>query len=130
MYSSKFALGTTPIAALGLVLLGIACGPKVTAPAPGPVTPATVAAAQGGSGSAPSQADLEEGRTAFVAKCNGCHGYPDLVAIKESEWSHIIDEMGGKSDFDAKTKQKVLQFVLAARAERAAAAPAPAASAK
>jgi len=125
MYSSKRALGT-----LTLAILGLACGPKVTAPAPGPVTPATVAASQGGAGAAASQAELEEGRTAFVAKCNGCHGYPDLVAIKESEWKHIIDEMGSKSDFDAKTKEKVLRFVLAARAERAAAAPAASAPAK
>jgi cytochrome c5 len=129
MYSSKRALGTIALGPLTLAILGLACGPKVTAPAPGPVTPATIAASQGGAGAA-SQAELEEGRTAFVAKCNSCHGYPDLVAIKETEWKRIVDEMGSKADFDAKTKEKVLRFVLAARAERAAAVPAASTPAK
>jgi cytochrome c5 len=58
---------------------------------------------------------LAKGNELFTAKCNGCHGYPDLAPIADEKWPKIVDRMGNHVDFDAKQKEAVLRFILASK---------------
>jgi mono/diheme cytochrome c family protein len=60
---------------------------------------------------------LAAGRDLFLAKCNGCHDYPDLAAISDERWPNILDKMAKKADLGAEQRDAVLHFVLASRAE-------------
>jgi hypothetical protein len=61
---------------------------------------------------------LAAGRDLFLAKCDGCHNYPDLTAIAEEQWPGILDRMAKKSHLDAEERDEVLHYVLAARSEQ------------
>jgi hypothetical protein len=61
---------------------------------------------------------LAAGHDLFLAKCNGCHDYPDLAAIAEERWPGILDKMAQKSHLDAGERDEVLHYVLAARSEQ------------
>jgi hypothetical protein len=65
-----------------------------------------------------SAGTLAAGREHFVAKCNGCHSYPDLVAIPEARWPDIVQRMAHKAGLAEVEREAVLRFVVAARAER------------
>ena len=97
-----------------LVAMGLGgCYPK-TAAAPTTVTQGSVTwAAEKFPGS--TESSLAAGRESFLAKCNGCHGYPDLLATSDEAWPAIVERMGSKSDLDAEKTKGVLQYVLAAR---------------
>jgi mono/diheme cytochrome c family protein len=99
--SSRFRF--VPLLVLGVV----ACYPKGNANPP--------AAPQG------ADAQVVQGRELFVAKCNGCHQYPELTAIKAEDIGSIVKRMGGKADLDAKQTAAVESYV---RAGNAAAPPA------
>src|SRR5690349_18731618 len=72
------------------VLLG-ACYPK-TAPAPGALTADSVTwASEKWPGTTEPQ--LAAGHDLFLAKCNGCHGYPDLNDTSDDEWPSIAARM-------------------------------------
>jgi hypothetical protein len=100
--------------ALFLAALGAsACYPK-SGPAPGGLSPDSVTwASEKWPGSTPES--LTKGHDAFIAKCNGCHDYPDLAAVDDEKWPRVIDRMGNKVDLDAGTKEAMVHFVLAAR---------------
>jgi hypothetical protein len=91
-----------------------ACGFPKTGPVPGAVSPAEVTAATAKWPNA-TEAQLTSGRDAFVARCNHCHGYPDVGSVPEGEWPAIIDRMGNKASLDASQKDAVLRFILVAR---------------
>lgn len=61
---------------------------------------------------------LAAGHDLFLAKCNGCHDYPDLAEIDEERWPGILDKMAKKSHLDAGERDEVLHYVLAARSEQ------------
>ena len=90
------------------------CGFPKTAAAPGPVSPAEVTAATARWSDA-TEAQLTTGHDAFVARCNHCHGYPDLASVPEDKWPSIVERMGQKASLDAKQKDSVLRFILIAR---------------
>lgn len=58
---------------------------------------------------------IAAGRATFTAKCNGCHGYPDVSAIADDKWPSIVKKMAGKADLTPAQGDEVLQFILAAR---------------
>lgn len=101
------------ITSFGLVVLA-SCGFPKTGAAPGPVAPGAASAAeQRWPGT--TAAHLDEGRNLFIAKCNGCHGYPDLRAIPEERWEGVMKKMGDKADLSAEQSSRVLRFILVAR---------------
>lgn len=103
-----------PFAALGCIALAlVACFPK-SGPVPGPVSPEMAQAAIN-KWPGTTESSLAEGRQLFTARCNKCHGYPDVNAKAEGEWPHILDEMAEKAKLDGAQKNKVLHFVLASR---------------
>lgn len=102
------------VPALALAISAAACGFPKTADAPPPLSAGDAsAAATRWPGATPQS--LAHGRELFVAKCNGCHGYPDLASIDEARWPAVVDRMGEKADLAAKDREDVLRFVLAAR---------------
>jgi nitrate/TMAO reductase-like tetraheme cytochrome c subunit len=64
-----------------------------------------------------SEQSISTGRDLFIAKCNGCHGYPDLDSIAEERWPGVMKKMAGKADLTCSQGDDVLRFVLAARTE-------------
>jgi hypothetical protein len=66
-----------------------------------------------------TESSLAAGRETFLAKCNGCHDYPDLAAIPDEDWPAIIERMGKKAELDAAKTDEVLHFVLASKASPA-----------
>ena len=93
-----------------------ACGFPKTGAAPAPLSPAQVAIAVAKS-PATAEPSLSTGRDLFIAKCNGCHGYPDLGSIAEERWPDVMKRMAGKAHLDGSQGDDVLHFVLAARIE-------------
>jgi mono/diheme cytochrome c family protein len=109
------AVGCAAILALGLVVEG--CYPKV-GPDPGTLSPAiTTAAAARWPGVTAST--LVTGHDLFLARCNGCHGYPDLVAIPDERWPAIVEKMGNKIHLNAEERDQVLHYILASRSDPA-----------
>ncbi len=91
------------------------CYPKA-AGAPPPLSAAGVdRAVARWPGTAP--ASLATGRELFVAKCNGCHGYPDLAAIQDDRWPSIVKSMAGKAHLGPAEGEAVLHFILASRSD-------------
>jgi cytochrome c5 len=91
-----------------------ACGFPKAGPAPGALEPrAASAAEQRWPGTTAAQ--LEQGRTLFIAKCNQCHDYPDLHAVPESRWPDVLKQMGEKAKLSSDEATQVLHFVLAAQ---------------
>lgn len=105
------------VALLAVGVLGAGCYPK-GAPAGGALSAAGVASASA-RWPGVTAASLAAGHDHFVAKCNGCHDYPDLVAIPDERWTAIVERMAKKSGLGADERDAVLHYVLAARAERA-----------
>jgi hypothetical protein len=64
-------------------------------------------------------ASLAAGRDHFLAKCNGCHGYPDPGAVAEERWPDVVERMAKKAGLGAEEKDGVLRYVLAWRTEQA-----------
>ena len=56
---------------------------------------------------------LETGRQLLIAKCNHCHGYPDLEKVDPRRWPSIMDSMGKQAELSAPETELVLRFVLA-----------------
>jgi hypothetical protein len=107
----------SPRVLLGVVLFAAACYPK--AGAPPTLTPAAVASATA-RWPGTSEASLSAGHDLFLAKCNACHDYPDLVAISEDRWPHTLEKMGNKAHLSPNEREEVLRYVLAARSEAVA----------
>ena len=105
------------VALLTLGLTSVACYPK-SAPAPGAISPDEVARASTRWPGATAES-LSKGRDLFLAKCNACHGYPDLSAIPEERWPTIVERMAKKADLASGGGDAVLHYVLAARTEHA-----------
>jgi len=97
--------------ALGFLAAG--CYPK-SAAAPGTVSAGSVTWAST-KWPGTTEASLAAGRATFLAKCNGCHGYPDLAAISDEKWPAIIERMGSKSGLDKPKSDEVLHYVLASK---------------
>jgi hypothetical protein len=97
-------------------LAGAGCYPKAGA-APPPLSAESAAHASARwAGATPNR--LAAGHDLFLAKCNGCHDYPDLTAIPEEKLPRIVERMGGKIHLDAEQHDAVLNFVLASRAQQ------------
>lgn len=93
-----------------------ACGFPKTGAAPPPLSPAQIAAA-GAKSPAVSEQSLSTGHDLFIAKCNGCHGYPDLGSIAKERWPDVMKRMAGKADLSSSQGDDVLHFILAARTD-------------
>jgi hypothetical protein len=93
------------------------CGVPKTAAAPGALSPDQVAAATRRWPDA-TEAQLASGRATLTARCNHCHGYPDLDAVADERWPSILERMGKNAALDADQTQAVLRFVRAARKHR------------
>jgi mono/diheme cytochrome c family protein len=96
-------------------LFALGCGfPKTTSAPPPPVSPAD---ATGATARWPEATPdrLAAGRALFVARCNGCHGYPDVASVPEDRWPGIVKEMAPKAKLSPAEGDDVLHFVLAAR---------------
>jgi cytochrome c5 len=106
-----------PLALFALICVA-ACYPKG---APPPAAP-SAAAVTWASTRWPNEtaASLAHGRELFVAKCNACHDHPDLGAIADDRWPHIVDRMGGKAHLAPADRDAVLHFILASRSEQTA----------
>jgi len=104
-----------PCVALALLA---ACYPKA-APPPGALSANAVASASAQSPGV-TATSLSAGRELFLAKCNGCHAYPDLTAISEDRWPGILNSMAKKSHLGPDERTEVLQFILASRSDQAA----------
>jgi len=105
-------------------LASLACGFPKSGPVPGPVSAETVTAAKAKNLQA-SEATLTQGRELFVAKCNNCHGHPDVNYKTEAQWPEVVKRMSSKADLDQKQGDAVLQFILANH-QNPSGAPAPA----
>jgi mono/diheme cytochrome c family protein len=106
-----------PIALLAIGFMEAGCYPKV-APPPGALSPSSVNSASS-RWPGVSASSLSRGHDLFLANCDQCHGYPDLVAIADERWPHIVEKMGDKAHLSAEEKDAVLHFVLASRSEQA-----------
>jgi cytochrome c5 len=96
-------------------LFAAGCGfPKTSTAPPPPLSPNEATAASARWPEATPD-HLATGRALFVARCNGCHGYPDLAAVPEERWPGIVKEMTPKAKLSAAEGDDVLHFVLAAR---------------
>ncbi len=104
---------------LGTLVTATACGYPKSAAAPPAVSPATVARSQEKWPGATTES-ITAGREVFLAKCNNCHGYPDLTSEPEDEFPSIVKRMGKKAELSDKQTDDVLHFVLAARSEATA----------
>lgn len=108
-----------PVRAGLLVFVGaaltVACGfPKTVDGPPPAITPQQAErAAQEQPGL--TQASLNGGRDLFAAKCNGCHGYPDIAAIPDERWPEILKRMSKKANLVDEQANQVLAFVRAAK---------------
>lgn len=98
-------------------VLGAGCFPKV-ASAPPALSANSVARASARWPGVTAEA-LSMGRDRFVAKCNGCHGYPDLPAVADESWPGIVERMARKANLSAEERDAVLHYVLASRQEQA-----------
>ncbi len=107
-----------PAALVVVGLLSAGCFPKA-APAPPALSANSVTRASARWPGVTAEA-LAMGRDRFVARCNGCHGYPDLRAIAEDRWPGIVTEMGKKANLGDAERDAVLHFVLTARQDPAA----------
>jgi hypothetical protein len=103
---------------LALGLMGAGCFPKAGEP-PGVLSASAVASASARSPGV-TAGTLSAGRDLFLAKCNGCHKYPDLAAIPEASWPGIVDKMGNKAHLAPDERNEVLHFILASRSDQAA----------
>lgn len=110
--SHGIALAAT-LLATGIVA---GCYPKA-GPAPGPVSPKSVASASTRWPGATAES-LAAGHDLFIANCNKCHDYPDLTVIDDQKWPDIVDRMGHKADLTPQQIELVLHFVQTARSEQ------------
>ena len=62
-----------------------------------------------------TEANLARGRDLYVAKCNACHGYPNLQAIDETRWPKILQVMGPRATLDQKQVDSVMRYVVSVR---------------
>ncbi len=62
---------------------------------------------------------LAHGRDLFVGKCHECHESPDLTAIADDRWPHIVKRMGDKAHLSTEDSDAVLHFILTSRSEHA-----------
>ena len=92
-----------------------ACGVPKTAAAPGALSPHQVTAATKRWPDT-SSTELATGRATLIARCNHCHGYPDLDAVADDRWPGILERMGRNAALDPAQVRAVLRFVRAARA--------------
>jgi cytochrome c5 len=97
-----------------VVAVMTACGFPKAGAAPPPLSQAQVAVAAAMS-PGDSEQSLSSGHDLFIAKCNGCHGYPDLGSIAEERWPGIMERMAHKAELNRSQGDEVLHFVLAAR---------------
>ena len=105
------------IALFAVAFMEAGCYPKA-APAPGALSANRVTWASTRWPGVTASA-LSAGRDLFLAKCDGCHAYPDLTAISEERWPGILEKMGKKSELSAEERDAVLHYVLASRSQPA-----------
>jgi hypothetical protein len=96
-------------------LMAASCYPKA-GPAPEALSPSSVALAST-RWPGVTASSLSAGRDLFLAKCDGCHNYPDLASIPDGRWPSILESMAKKSHLGAEERDEVLHYVLAARSE-------------
>jgi hypothetical protein len=59
-----------------------------------------------------TQASLEEGRSAFVADCSGCHALPLPKDHAPAEWPAVVEEMSERGDLSQKDRMLIEQFLV------------------
>jgi hypothetical protein len=112
--ATSFTFATLLLFGIGFVEAG--CYPKVAAPPAAVSADSATKASTRWPGVTP--AALSHGHDLFLAKCNGCHGYPDLAAIPDERWPGIVEKMAKKSDLGPEDGDAVLHYVLTSRSEQ------------
>ena len=102
---------------VGILSIGAlsGCFPKA-GPLPGPLPSESIVRAQS-RWPAATEESLEKGRGLFATYCDNCHHYPDLREYSETKWPEIVRRMSKKSGISPDDSERVLHFVLAARAD-------------
>lgn len=111
----KLAVPTVLVCSI-LALVG--CGPAQTSAAPPLLSPTQTSLARQRWPEATPQS-LAAGHDLFVAKCRGCHGYPDIASISDERWPRIVRNMAPRATLTAAQGDDVLRFILAARTDLA-----------
>lgn len=99
------------------------CFPKA-GPLPGPLPSESIARAQS-RWPAATEESLARGRGLFAEHCDNCHHYPELREYSETQWPKIVWRMSKKSGISPDDSERVLHFVLAARADLSGSAAVP-----
>jgi len=102
-------------ALLAFAVAGAGCYPRA-GPAPGALSASSVTWASA-RWPGVTVSSLAGGRELFLAKCNGCHEYPDLSVIGDQRWPGILERMARKSHIDADGRDAILHYVLAVRSQ-------------
>lgn len=63
-----------------------------------------------------TQANLDSGKVIYRTKCSKCHAAKAIASRSEASWITMIDKMSPMAKLDAKQKEDVSHFILAARA--------------
>lgn len=64
---------------------------------------------------------LTEGYSIYTGQaCTACHNAKGIYRIPESEWPHIIEDMGGKAQLSATQKDALTKFVFSIKATQPA----------
>lgn len=61
-----------------------------------------------------SVAELQGGRSLFVARCSSCHALPEANVKTADEWARVIDEMAPRAHLAAEERDRVLRYLSAA----------------
>lgn len=56
-------------------------------------------------------AELEEGRSVFVARCAGCHNLPNPGSKSPEEWGNVVGEMATGARLTAADQDLVLRYL-------------------
>jgi len=102
----RWGMPKLTVPSLLVALLVSACGFPKTTERPPALTEADLAT---------NREALALGGTTFAAKCNGCHGYPDVASVPADRWPAIVKEMAGKASLTPAQESATLAFVLAAQ---------------
>jgi cytochrome c5 len=59
-----------------------------------------------------TQASLEEGRSAFVTDCSGCHALPLPKVHAPAEWPAVVRDMAERGDLSKRDRVLIEQFLV------------------
>lgn len=60
-----------------------------------------------------TEAQIEEGKSIYMAHCNKCHGYKEPESHTVNKWERVLPSMSKKAKLDEDQAGKVRAYVLA-----------------